>query len=329
MTQHLLTILGAVVLAFPALLNAEPSLGAILPLTGDFGRYGQKVREGIESAGPLPARFVWEDEGCNPRAAISAYRKLSDVDGIKIFFGPWCGSPQTAVAPLIGKAGQLAILGSSAPRRVFTLSNGHMISAQHSIEQESLFNATEAYKLGARKVVILFLENDFSRAHEAAFREGFQGEVLETLTYNANDASSLRALATRIRRLNPDTLYIPDAFPLMHGILKEVRNIGLDKLRVMSVYSAQSDDVLDAVGPFGEGLLLSYPQIGEENALVHFPKIAAQMLAFGLSKCRADEADCVLNTIKSQYRLDQNGVLEGSLGLKIINNGKFSWLADK
>src|SRR5262249_10203327 len=148
------------------------------------------------------------------------------------FLGPWCGSPQTTLAPMLARDKQLAILGSSAPRRVFQLSAGRMFSVQHSIEQESAFNAREAYRLGARRVAILFFENDFSRAHEAAFRENFKGEVLETLTYSTPDAASLRPLVMRIRSMKPDTLYVPDAFPLMHGLMKELRGLGLASVKV-------------------------------------------------------------------------------------------------
>jgi hypothetical protein len=59
-------------------------------------------------------------------------------------------------------------------------------------------------------------------------------------------------------KLSPDTLYIPDALPLMHGLLRQLANMGVTGLRLMSVYSAQSDDVLTAVGKGGEGLILSY-----------------------------------------------------------------------
>jgi hypothetical protein len=65
------------------------------------------------------------------------------------------------------------------------------------------FNAQEAYRLGARKVVIVFDENDFSRAHEDAFRKTFKGEVLNTLAYSSPDGSSLREIATRIKQLAP------------------------------------------------------------------------------------------------------------------------------
>lgn len=299
-------------------------IGVILPMTGDFARYGEKVREGLESNKMQSVEFVYEDEGCNPRAAVSAFRKLSAADRLSLFIGPWCGSPQIAVASLLDKSGGLAILGSSAPERVFETSGGRMLSVQPSIEMESTFNAKEAYRLGARKVVIVFLENDFSRAHEAAFRKAFEGQVLETLVYSSPDASALRMIATKIKQLSPDTLYVPDAFPLMHGLVRQLTNIGGTGLRLMSVYSAQSDDVLAAVGKSGEGLIVSYPKI-EGEALHHYPRLASEVLMYGLQQCQEKTPECVRKAITEKYRFDNHGTLQGELALKILSNGKFVW----
>jgi ABC-type branched-subunit amino acid transport system substrate-binding protein len=296
-------------------------------MTGDFARYGGKVREGLESKKLSSVRFVYDDEGCNPRAAVSAFHKLRSADGISIFVGPWCGSPQVAVASLLEKAGGLAILGSSAPERVFQLSGSRMLSVQPSIETESTFVAREAYKLGARKVVIVFAENDFSRAHEAAFRKAFQGHVVDTLVYSGLDASALRTIATQIKQLAPDTLYIPDAFPLMHGLIRQLSNVGVTGLRLVSVYSAQSDDVLTAVGKAGEGLMFSYPKI-EGEALHHYPRLAAEILMYGLQQCRDRNADCVRTAITKRYQFDEHGTLQGELGLKVISGGTFVWRAN-
>jgi ABC-type branched-subunit amino acid transport system substrate-binding protein len=309
--------------------HAQPpeTIGVILPMTGDFARYGEKVREGLESKKIASVKFIYEDEGCNPRSAVSAFHKLRAADKLNIFMGPWCGSPQVAVASLLHKSGGLAILGGSAPERVFALSGGRMFSVQPSIEAESTFNAQEAYRLGARKVVIVFFESDFSRAHEAAFRAAFQGQVVDTLVYSSPDASALRTIAIQIKQLSPDTLYVPDASPLMHGLARQLTNIGLTGLRLMSVYSAQSEDVLAAVGKSGEGLIFSYPKI-EGEALHYYPRLASEVLMYGLQECAERTPECVRKAITEKYRFDEHGTLHGGLALKTISDGKFVWRAN-
>jgi branched-chain amino acid transport system substrate-binding protein len=317
-------VASTLAIATSSLLHAEHKAGVILPMTGDFARYGQTIRQGLESAKLSAVKYVYEDEGCNPRAAVSAFRKLHSFDKAKVFVGPWCGSPQIAVASLLAKIDGLAVLVSSAPERVYQLSSGRMFSVQPSIERESTYNAKEAYRLGARKVVIVFLENDFSRAHEEAFRGSFQGDVLDTLVYSTADGSALRSIATRIKQLAPDTLYIPDAFPLMHGFIKHLNSVGVSAPRLMSVYSAQSDDVLKAVGASGEGLIYSYPDIPDE-ALHHYPRMAAQVLDQALQQCPNVDIACMKKAIREKYSFDEHGVLPGNVRLKTIRDGKFVW----
>ncbi|RMD87407.1 MAG: hypothetical protein D6808_01500 [Candidatus Dadabacteria bacterium] len=149
--------------------------------------------------------------------------------------------------------------------------------------------------------------------------------MLKTLTYTSLDASVLKALALKIKTLNPDTIYIPDAFPLVHGILQELHNVNLTNKKIFSVYSAQSQDILDAVGTFGEGLLYSYPKIGDKDALKYFPRLAAKIVNEIVGQCGSKDADCAIKYLKSNYHFDQFGVLKGSLGLKTIHNGNFEW----
>ena len=105
------TVVGsAVAVATSSILHAENKIGVILPMTGDFARYGKTVRQGLESTKLSPFKYVYEDEGCNPRAAVSAFHKLYSFDKAKVFVEPWCGSPQIAVASLLAQVDGLAIL---------------------------------------------------------------------------------------------------------------------------------------------------------------------------------------------------------------------------
>lgn len=302
------------------------AVGSIVPLTGDFAKYGQNIVKAVEQVAGSHIKFIHEDEGCNPKYAMTAYTKLTNVDDVKLFLGPWCGTPQTVIAPRLKAKHQVAILGSSAPKQVHEKSGGRMFSSMYSIEDESTFNAAKAYELGARRVAIVFFENDFSRAHEKAFRDNFKGEVLETFAYTSIDASILKSIALRIKALKVDTVYLPDAYPLLHGILKEFSNVGLLKdLKLFSVYSAQFDDVLTAVGSDGEGLMYSYPKIGDKIAIRYFPTIAAEMVDYVTDKCPDQNDECVLKQLSSKYNFDENGVLKGEIELRQIKDGKFTW----
>ena len=299
--------------------------GVVVPLSGDFARYGNRIKDGILQAKTTHLDLVYDDEGCDPAKAISAYHKQTSIDRVRYFLGPWCGSPQTAMAPMIRSGRQLAIMGSSAPLGVYELSGGRMFCTQHSIEQESTFMAQTMNNMGIKRTAVIFLENQFSRAHEKAFRSAFAGQVLETYAYTSPDMATIKAITLQIRKLNLDGLYLPDAFPLMQGFMKEIRSQGMQDLKVFSVYSAQSEDVLKALGKDGEGLIYSYPDIGDKNALEYFPAMAAKILDEVISAC-GDDVECAIKALRTNYKFDQQGVLEGGLILKTIRQGRFERL---
>jgi ABC-type branched-subunit amino acid transport system substrate-binding protein len=326
------SLLLALCLLYPTLSFAnqpQPSspaaikIGVILPLSGSFARYGEQIRKSLEKQKPTHVQYSFEDEGCNPTKAISSYKKLSSFDGLKLFLGPWCGSPQTAIAPLLRANNHFAMLGSSAPEGVFALSGKRMYSTQASIEAESRFNAEEMNKRKLASTVIVFRENEFSRAHEAAFRNTFQGKVLETLAYTSDDLGQLKSLALRIKQLSPKSLYIPDAFPLMAGFLTQLRLGGVSHLPTFSVYSAQSEDVLEAVGKDGEGLLYSYYDIGDADAVSLFSGQAAELLIKAAEACPQDDVLCIQKTMPGLAAFHHAGSISSGLILKTIHDGKF------
>lgn len=313
-----------ILLLIPFVLDAqETKVGVIVPLSGNFAKYGDKIREGIAKFSNLNISYLYEDEGCDPKKAMTSYIKLTNVDKVKLFSGPWCGSPQSVVAPLLKKNKQFSIIGGSASKDLYERSGKRFFSTQHSIEEESVFNAKKIYDLGAKKIVIVFFENEFSRAHEKAFRSEYKGKVLDTITYSYTDPSIFKSVALKIRKLNPDSVYFPDASPLLDGMLKEIKAIGLNDLKLFSVYSAQFDSVLTAVGEYGEGLIYSHPDIGEDNAVTHFSSLASKIISNLSSNCKTIDDKCVFDYLKNNYNFNSNGVLEGKLILKTIKNGKY------
>ena len=303
----------------------KTKIGVILPLTGAFARYGMRIQKTISEYSNDKVEFVFEDEGCDPKTAFTAYKKLTELNQVKYFLGPWCGSPQNAVAPQIKVRNQLVMLGSSASVAVYASSGERMFSTQHSIEDEAAFVAQQVAKTGAKKVVIVFRENQFSRAHEASFRAHFNGEILRTFAYSSDDITELQSIALQVKKLKPDVLFIPDAFPLMAGFVKELNAIRVNNTRIYSVYSAQSDDVLKVLGSGGEGLIYSYPDIKDKEALDYFPLLAAKFLTGAIETC-GEDVECARKHLLSKNTFDKNGVLTDTLILKTIKNGAFVYL---
>ena len=308
--------------ALPALAQPKmPEIGVIAPLSGDFARYGDRIREGVLASGINKDRLNFQDDGCDPAKALTAYQFLATSRGIRLFLGPFCGSSQVVVASHLARDRSLAVLGSSAPSRVHQISGGRMFAAQYSIEQESIFNARELDRLDRKRIVLILHENHFSRAHESAFKSAYRGHVIETLVQTSTDAVQARLFALRVKQLNPDALYVPDAYPLLTGLLKELQILGLKELPVFSVHSAHSSDVLEASGHNPEQLICSYPDIGEEDSIRYFAELSAEILSHAAKNCA--NADCVLEILRADKRFDKDGILAGRIALSTVRGGRF------
>ena len=90
--------------------DGEPfRIGVMESLTGPGETYGQVANqakqlavEEINAAGGINGRMielVVEDSKCSAQDSITAYNKLTDVDGVKIILGTSCSGAMLGAAP--------------------------------------------------------------------------------------------------------------------------------------------------------------------------------------------------------------------------------------
>ena len=83
----------------------ESKIGVILPLTGPLAEYGTAMKNGIEMAvneSPLAnvkLKFIFEDSQYDPKIAVSAYQKLSEIDKVSVIYN-FGGPTSAAIVPL-------------------------------------------------------------------------------------------------------------------------------------------------------------------------------------------------------------------------------------
>jgi ABC-type branched-subunit amino acid transport system substrate-binding protein len=305
---------------------ADPSpfkIGVILPLTGEVAQFGAKLREGIERSSHSGVEFVFEDDACQSAKALSAYRKLSTLDGVRYFLGPCCGGIQV-VAPELAHGSQLSFATCPVSEEAFIQSNGRILTPQYSIQEEGSFNARRIYELGYKKVLILLQETEFGRLNERAFSASFAGKVVATLSYNGFDVHQLRSVLLKLKQLEFDAVYMPHMEPLLLGALKEMRRVGISDKAAFSIFSAQVPEVLSVNGDAAEGLRYSYPDIPlNEDAVSYFPKLAAEMLSDAITVCAGDYV-CVEKHLREKHTFSKMGTLKRKIVLRTVHNGRFA-----
>ena len=96
-------------------------IGVMESLTGPGETYGtvssqakQLAVDEINAAGGINGRMIElivQDSKCSAQDAITAYRKLTDVDGVKIILGTSCSGAMLGAAPLAEADGVVLFSG--------------------------------------------------------------------------------------------------------------------------------------------------------------------------------------------------------------------------
>jgi ABC-type branched-subunit amino acid transport system substrate-binding protein len=297
-------------------------IGMILPLTGPAAPFGAVVRRGVDSAGTQTKDILVEDDACDPTASVRAFRSLRQR-GTNLFLGPCCTTSMAAVAPMIKRENLLAMNVCTGAERMWDLSAGRVFHAQMSADFESRQNAQMIWSRGIKKVVILYVEQEYALAHEKAFRDAFPGEVVETLSFTGTDIAQVKSLVLKLKSLHFDAIYIPIVEPFFLGVLSEAAKIGARPKNVFSVFSFELPEVLAAEGVNAEGVIYSYPEIPSNTpAAEYFAGVGTKLLLEAADRCR-NNVECTRQAITESKRFDEKGFFRGKIGWKTVKNGKF------
>ena len=215
-------------------------IGVMESLTGPGETYGtvsnqakQMAAEEINAAGGVNGRMielVVEDSKCNAQDAITAYNKLTDVDGVKIILGTSCSGAMLGAAPLAEKEGVIMFSGlatnpdiAEAGDYIFRTS---MSDAQVGIDTGNLLWAD-----GVRNLATITEATDYAegvRRTTVAHFETRGGKVVAEERY-ASDVTDFRTQLTKILGVNPDGLHIAAQSEFTGGtIVKQARELGYE-----------------------------------------------------------------------------------------------------
>ena len=245
--------------AMPA--SAEPfRIGAMDALTGVGESYGNPILnakllavEEINAAGGVSGRMlelIPEDSKCAAQDAITAYNKLTDVDGVKIILGTTCSGAMLGAAPLAEREGVILLSASAtspdiagAGDYIFrTAINDLQLGADtgntlHADGIHHLATITEAtdYAEGARRTTVARLEE-------------LGGHVVATESY-ASDVTDFRSQLTKLINAGPDGIFLAAQGEFSGGtIIKQLRDLGF----AGPIYSEVVPTQPEALGIAGE-----------------------------------------------------------------------------
>ena len=214
------------------------TIGVMESATGPGETYGTVAMQAkhmavaeINAAGGINGRMlklVVEDEKCNAQDSITAYNKLTDVDGVKIILGTSCSGAMLGAAPLAEAEGVVLFSGlatnpdiANAGDYIFRTS---MNDAQVGVDTGNVLWAD-----GVKTLATITEATDYAegvRRTSVAQFEKRGGQIVGEERY-ASDITDFRSQLTKLIGANPDALHIAAQSEFTGGtIVKQARELG-------------------------------------------------------------------------------------------------------
>ncbi len=240
-------------------------IGAMDALTGVAESYGNPIQkakllamEEINAAGGINGRVLeikFEDSKCAAADAITAYNKLTDVDGVRIILGATCSGAMLGAAPLAERE-KVILLSASATSPDIAEAGDYIFRTAINDLQLGIDIGNTMWVDGVRRVATITESTDYAegarRTSVARFEE-LGGMVAAAEAY-ATETIDFRSQLTKLINESPDAILLTAQGEVSGGtIMKQARELGYEGPMYSEVVPTQPD-ALSIAGDAATGL---------------------------------------------------------------------------
>lgn len=215
-------------------------IGAMDAVTGIGESYGtvivqakQLAVDDINNAGGINGRelrLVIEDSKCNGKDAITAYRKLTDVDNVKIILGTTCSGAMLGAAPLAEEDGVI-LFSASATSPDLEDAGDYIFRTAINDALLGVDAGNTIWVDGVRNLATMNETTDYAEGVQKTTVERFEelgGSVVASEKY-LSDSTDFRSQLAKILGANPDGILLAAQSEFTGGtIIKQARELGFD-----------------------------------------------------------------------------------------------------
>ena len=204
--------------------------------TGEGVRWGATLAaEEVNARGGIMGRKVeifFADNKAAPGEAVSAVRKLTDVDKVDVIVGQTHSGACLAAMPIIKEIGVAQVTETCTNPKIRELSGKGGNEWQFRVNIDD-FTMANTYAARISKIVksasVFASNNDFGRGAAAAYDGAFKkvGVKLVSTEFFDPGQPDYRPLLTRVKRANPESLLIVMLANDASVFMRQFRELGL------------------------------------------------------------------------------------------------------
>lgn len=240
-----LALVLAAALAVPATAQDRPpirvgfasAMSGPSAITGEGVRWaGTMVVEEINARGGIMGRKVeayFADNQGTPGGAVSAVRKLADVDRVDVIVGQTHSGACLGAMPVVKEIGIPMVIESCSNPKIRELAGkgGNEWVFRVNTDDEIMANTFARYiaKQGVKTSSVLAQNDDFGRGAAAAYQTAFKkaGITLASTEFFDRGQADYRPLLTRLKRANPESLLLVMLASDGSIFMRQFRELGL------------------------------------------------------------------------------------------------------
>jgi len=263
-------------------------IGVIAPMSGDAAAYGEQAQKVLDYALPKlneeaaksgkQYQFIYEDGKCAGGDAVTAYQKLTNIDGVKFIIGGICSSETLAIAPLT-KDGLVLVASPSSSNPALEGASPYTFTFSYSDEITGKTLAKEMSKY--ERIAIITEQNDFNIGIQKVFLDELKANYPK-VTVVANEvfpkgATDMRSTLEKVKKMAPAAVLLNPNAGTANTLAKQMA-----ELKDWTVYTL-----------FGQYAYIS------ETALAAAPELTNGMIIVDAPKINSDELTAIVNEIES------------------------------
>lgn len=245
----------------------EINIGAILPLTGDGGKYGDASKKGIElaldeinaSGGVKGKRIkmIYEDTQGDPKFGVSAMQKLVTVDKVIVVIGGLFSSVTLAVSPIANQNKVVLLSPASSSPKITNAGDYIFRNCASDIFEGSIIGKHAFAELGFKKVAILYINNDYGVGIRDVFKREFmsRGGTVTSEESFEQGATDFRTQLTKIKGSEPEAIYMV-GYKELGQLLKQAKELGITS-QFLSTVMFEDPEIVKIAGGAAEGVIYS------------------------------------------------------------------------
>jgi branched-chain amino acid transport system substrate-binding protein len=250
-------------------------IGFFAPITGPAAADGASAKHAVElglkevnDAGGIKGKkvdLIIYDDRLNPQEAVAIANKLIEKDKVVgVASGSYSG-PTRVTAPIFQKAGIPMVAGYAVHPDVtwdpkekkpndFCFRNGFLGEIEGAAAAEFAVK-----NLKAKKISLIFMDNDFGRAISSGFAERAEklgATILTKQMYKFPGEKDFRPYLTRIKEGNPDIIFAAGYYNEAASIVRQAKELGITS-QILGEEGFDSPKFLEIAGPAAEGVIIA------------------------------------------------------------------------